>query len=986
MVRVSLSRPLILACLVAGIAATLACTPRGSVSTPPVDPRVALDPIAEVDPLIGTGGHGHTFPGPTLPFGMVQLGPDTRLEGWDGCSGYHHDDTVIYGFSHTHLSGTGVSDYGDVLLMPSVDDDALEGVLGDPRYPRAAHFDHAHELAQAGYYAVTLRESGVEVELTTTDRVGVHRYSFPDASASPIVDLDLDHRDAVIEAGYEQVGPREIAGVRRSRAWARDQHVYFVARFSRDIVDVAPLTDRRARLSFAPDEAPLVVRVGISAVDVAGARANLEAEAPHEDFERYRVAAQDRWRAALGEIAIEGGSPEQRRIFYTALYHALLAPNLYQDVDGRFRGRDLAIHDDEGFTNYTVFSLWDTFRAAHPLLTLLEPARTQDFIATMLAHYRHGGRLPVWELAGNETDTMIGYHAVPVIVDAWVKGVRGFDPELALAAMTASARLDHLGLAAYRKHGYIPVEAEHESVSKTLEYAYDDWCIASFAGATGHAELEAEFLARAQAWENLFDPSTGVMRPRQNGGWLEPFDPREVNLHYTEANAWQYGFFVPHDLAGLVAAHGGREAFAARLDQLFTAPSETTGRDQVDITGLIGQYAHGNEPSHHIAYLYAYAGRADRTQAYVREILDELYTAAPDGLSGNEDCGQMSAWYVSSALGFYPVTPGSTKYVIGTPLFPRATIELDNGAQVVIAAPAVSDANRYVQAVRVDGQPRAQALLDHAELLAGATIEFDMGPTPNPSWGAIELGEPLAARERARLPTPTLAPTDRTFSGTLELRASGPADARLHYTLDGSDPGPDSPTLAGPLVLDRSAIVQVVAIAGERRSGIARADVHRRLHDWAVELRHAYNPQYHAGGPAGLVDGLRGSANWRLGDWQGYQGSDFEATLDLGEVRRITRLSSGYLQDARAWIWMPVEVEYALSSDGERFEVVGRVGHDIDPTDVETVHLRDFELALAKRPRAGWVRVRAINYGTIPDWHPGAGNQAFVFVDEIEVE
>ena len=959
-----------------GVSATLGCKPGPTASQPEPEPGERVDPITEVDPLIGTGGHGHTFPGPTMPFGMVQLGPDTRLSGWDGCSGYHHSDDLIYGFSHTHLSGTGVSDYGDVLLMPTL-----------PELPTAAaHFDHAHELASPGYYAVTLEESGIEVELTVTPRVGVHRYRFPDASARPAIELDLDHRDELIEANFEIVGPRELVGVRRSRAWARDQHVYFVARFSRDILGKTPLGQHRTRLLFKADEAPIVVRVGISAVDIAGARANLEAEAPHEDFEVYRAAAEASWRKSLARVEIEGGAPSQRRIFYTALYHSMIAPNLYQDVDGRFRGLDLQVHADEGYTNYTVFSLWDTFRAAHPLFAILERARSRDFVLTMLGHYRHGGRLPVWELAGNETDTMIGYHAVPVIVDAWAKGIRDFDPELALAAMTHSARLDRGGLPAYQRHGYIPVEAESESVSKTLEYAYDDWCIAEFAEATGHPDEHTEFIGRAQAWENLFDPASGVMRPRQNGGWLEPFDPREVNLHYTEANAWQYGFFVPQDLAGLVEHHGGPAGLARRLDQLFAAPSETTGRDQADITGLIGQYAHGNEPSHHIAYLYAYAGRADQTQARVRQILDELYGDGPDGLSGNEDCGQMSAWYVFSALGFYPVTPGSTHYVIGAPLFPRATIVLEDGVRVVIEAPEVSAENRFVQGLRVNGVPRAQALLEHDELMAGAHLEFAMGPTPNPSWGAIELGTPLAAGEHARLPTPILAPTERAFSGAIEVSAQGPADAVLRYTVDGSEPGPDSPRFEGPLHIDQSAVVQVIAIAQGRTSPIARADYHRRLHDWPVELRYPYNRQYHAGGPAGLVDGVRGSENWRLGDWQGYQGSDFEATLDLGASKRIRRLGSGYLQDARAWIWMPVEVEYAISNDGVHFEVVGRVGHDIDDHDVDSVHLRDFALELPGGKRARHVRVRATNYGTIPDWHPGAGNQAFIFVDEIEVD
>ncbi|MCA9684716.1 MAG: GH92 family glycosyl hydrolase, partial [Myxococcales bacterium] len=633
---------------------------------PPPEPTASADPtppavdiLSEVDPLIGTGGHGHTFPGPTMPFGMVQLGPDTRLEGWDGCSGYHYSDDLIHGFSHTHLSGTGVSDYGDILLMPGTL--AHEGAAGIADYPAAAHFEHALEQARPGYYAVQLREPGIAVELTVTDRVGIHRWIFPDGAdaSGNFVDLDLRHRDEPTSMELTQTGPRELAGHRHSRGWARDQQLYFVARFDRDITALEPLAEGRTRIRFQPTgpdceiDGALQAKVALSAVDIDGARANLEAEAPHWDFDAYREAAEDRWRAALGKIEVEGGTPTQRRVFYTALYHTMIAPNLYQDVDGRFRGLDRQVHQNrDGAVNYTVFSLWDTFRAAHPLYAIIERERSVDFVTTMLDHYSLGGRLPVWELAGNETDCMIGYHAVPVIADAWAKGIRDFDGELALQAMVHSASLDRGGLEAYRRHGYIPVEAEHESVSKALEYAYDDWCIAEFAAATGHDDLAREYGERAQFWQNHFDPQTGLMRPRENGGWLEPFDPREVNLHYTEANAWQYGFFVPQDPAGLVAAHGGPEALAAHLDALFEAPSETTGRDQADITGLIGQYAHGNEPSHHIAYLYAYAGRADRTQARVRQIVDTLYSDSPDGLAGNEDCGQMSAWLVFSALGF----------------------------------------------------------------------------------------------------------------------------------------------------------------------------------------------------------------------------------------------------------------------------------------------------------------------------------------------
>jgi predicted alpha-1,2-mannosidase len=638
--------------------------------------HAGLDPTRVVDPFIGTGGHGHTFPGATLPFGMVQLSPDTRLDGWDGCSGYHDDDTVVYGFSHTHLSGTGVSDYGDVSFLPGVGTPqghtSYGRTLGDGD---GARFAKASEHAEPGFYTVTLSDSRIKVELTATERTGWHRFTFP-AAESAYVRVDLASRDEVLASSVRVVDDHTIKGERRSRAWARDQRVFFVARFSqpfraRMIVGGVPLPgareadgrDVRVALFFdAARGARVVAKVGISAVDVAGARAALATEAKGWDFDAVRARARATWRRALSRIEVTGATPAQDTTFYTALYHTMLQPNLYTDVDGRYRGRDGEVHVAKGWTQYTVFSLWDTFRAAHPLYTILEPERTRDFIETFLAQYREGGRLPVWELAGNETDCMIGYHAVSVIADAWAKGIRGFDAAAALTAMRASAESDARGLADYRVRGYVPGERESEGVSKTLEYAYDDWCIAGLADALGETVVRDRYLERAQGWRHLLDPATGFMRPRINGRFKTPFDPSEVDFHFTEANSWQYSFFVPQDIAGHIEALGGRARYAAKLDSLFTVSSRTTGREQADITGLIGQYAHGNEPSHHIAYLYDYAGQPWKTQAMVRRILDSLYTTGHDGLAGNEDCGQMSAWYVMSALGLYAVTPGQEQY------------------------------------------------------------------------------------------------------------------------------------------------------------------------------------------------------------------------------------------------------------------------------------------------------------------------------------
>ncbi|MDD3642863.1 MAG: GH92 family glycosyl hydrolase, partial [Candidatus Krumholzibacteria bacterium] len=626
------------------------------------------DIVSYVDPLVGTGGHGHTHPAASMPFGMVQLGPDTRLSGWDGCSGYHYSDDVVYGFSHTHLSGTGCSDYGDILVTATTGEPVLAAGEGDDTGTGyRSRFRHETERAEPGYYAVELDDYKIRAEMTATARCGVHRYTFPRTDRANII-FDLLHRDRVIDAAIRITGSVTIEGYRRSSAWARDQHVYFAAEFSepfesygiatgeRVLEGVTSASGENVKAFFTFDRrrgGPVTVKVGISAVDAEGARRNLAEEIARHDFKRVRTEAREAWRRELGAIRVDGGTERQKRTFYTALYHCLLAPNLYSDIDGRYRGRDLAVHTADGFDYYTVFSLWDTYRAAHPLFTIIERERTVDFLRTFLAQYRQGGALPVWELAANETGTMIGYHAVPVIADAWAKGIRDFDAEEALEAMVASADRDDLGLRQYKELGFIPADSEGQSVSRTLEYAYDDWCIAVFAKDLGHDELYRRFIGRAQGYKHLYDPETGFMRPRVNGGWLDPFDPAEVNFHYTEANAWQYSFYVPQDVAGLIAMTGGREVFADRLDALFETDSGASGLDLPDVSGMIGQYAHGNEPSHHMAYLYDYAGMPWKTQERVREIMETMYGDTPDGLCGNEDCGQMSAWYVMSALGFY---------------------------------------------------------------------------------------------------------------------------------------------------------------------------------------------------------------------------------------------------------------------------------------------------------------------------------------------
>ncbi|HMB43490.1 MAG TPA: GH92 family glycosyl hydrolase, partial [Luteimonas sp.] len=669
------------------------------------------DPVAAVDPFIGTGGEGHTFPGAVVPFGMVQLSPDTRIQprnkayGW--AAGYRHDDHTIVGFSHTHFSGTGHSDLGDVLLMPIAGAVKLE--RGDPDQPGSGYtsrFSHASEVAQPGYYAVTLDDSGVRAELTASARVGVHRYTFPAGKpAHVLVDLRTslyDYPGKVLWSRLRLRGDGTVTGFRETRGWAPGRQLYFAMRFSRTVSghqlhdteqDVAykgfppPAHDdpaQRAQVegrqlvgAFDFADAPgaqLLVKVAISPVSEDNAIANLDAEVPGWDFDGVRAAARQAWSKALSAVDVDAPAA-MRTSFYTALYHALQAPSLFMDSDGRYRGPDNAVHQAKGFSNVSTFSLWDTYRALHPLLTLLQPPqRTNDVVNSLLAARRESpyGILPVWAFHGQETWCMIGYHAVPVIADAWMKGIRGYDANEALQAMVASASYGpYDGLAQYMQLGYVPIDEEDEAASKTLEYAFDDWTIARMAGAMGKSDIAARFDTRAANWKHAFDPATGFMRARKrDGAFREPFDPTASGYgsDYTEGNAWQYSWYVPQDVAGLAGALGGEAKLLAKLDQVFDAKVDPkTFAHMEDITGLIGWYAHGNEPSHHVAYLYAYAGQPWRTQQRLATIMATQYKPTPDGLAGNDDLGQMSAWFVFTALGFYPVTPGSNQYVIGRP-------------------------------------------------------------------------------------------------------------------------------------------------------------------------------------------------------------------------------------------------------------------------------------------------------------------------------
>ncbi len=928
-----------------------------------------------------------------MPFGMTQLSPDTRLTGWEGCSGYHYSDHVIYGFSHTHLSGTGISDYGDILLMPTV------GKLSLSNRDYASSFSHRNETARAGYYSVKL-DNNVFVELTATLRAGLHRYTYPATDQARVI-LDLTHRDRVLDSGLRITGRTTFVGWRRSRSWAQDQIVYFAGEFSQpftargiakdeqvreDLSDVQS-TDVKAFFTFdARGGQPILLKVAISAVSIEGALRNLHTEISGWNFDHIKAEADRAWNKELDKIKVTGGSDAQLKTFYTAMYHAMLAPNLFMDVDGQYRGRDFKTHTAHGFDNYTVFSLWDTFRAAHPLYTIIDQKRTLDFIKTFLTQYQQGGRLPVWELAANETDKMIGYHAVSVIADAAGKGIRGFDLNLALKAMKHSAEFNQTGLRAYRNHGYIGMEEERESTSKTLEYAYDDWCIAEMARLLGRTDDYRRYLRRAQFYENVFDTTSGFMCPRVNGGWLSPCDAREVNFAFTEANSWQYSFFVPQDISGLMSLMGGKDRFAKKLDELFTSDSKLTGREQADITGLIGQYAHGNEPSHHLAYLYNYVNQPWKTQYRVRQIMDNFYTPRPDGLIGNEDCGQMSAWYILSAAGFYPVTPGSPIYAIGTPLFPEVRFKLENGKQFVIKASGVSATNIYIQSATLNRLPYRKSFLTHRDLMAGGQLIFKMGAEPNRQWGSGAEDIPVSTIANDRIvPTPVIKAPGKTFRDRLEI-AFEPAqrNLKIQYTTDGGEPGAGSPIFTRPFSVDRTTTIKARAVAPKGSSLVAVATFHKVPQNWTIKLLSKYSRQYTGGGDLAMIDGVRGTSNFVDGAWQGYDGHDLVAVVDLGTMRNVSKLGAGFLQDVESWIWMPRRVDFELSTDGTNFVPALSLANDVSDS-VYGAIVKDFVGTIKQQP-ARFVRMTAHNYGKLPAWHPGAGGDSWIFVDEIIIE
>lgn len=1087
------------------------------------------DPLKLVDPFVGTAEHGHTFPGAIAPFGQIQVGPDTRLEGWDGCSGYHYTDDTIYGFSHTHLSGTGCSDYGDVLVMPFTGKPSLS----NKEY--CSPFRHNNEKASPGYYSVILEKSHVKAELSATTRVAYHRYYFPRHEERGLV-IDLTHRDLTLAAGIRVAAlasnagetTRQAAassggktaclvGYRRSAAWNPDQQLFFAIEMmsvpdsivlyqedkrveeAEQPVDgdyVAKGENVKAIVYFSHDVNVVDMRVAISSVDEQGALNNLMSDSDRNHpggltFKDALKVSRGLWSHELGKIKVEGGSLDDIRSFYTALYHCMTSPYMYSDADGRYRGMDTRTLPEQKCINlvktdssasvsvasrdtvllqgntvtdvasassfvdkspsqiyttdgkhdrYTVFSLWDTYRALHPLLTLIDRKRSEDFMYTFLWQYQQSGELPMWELASHETHCMIGYHAASVILEAQMAGLLDsmdfrHDYSQLIKALLATCNRDE-GQRYFHKYGYLSSEIDNESVSKTLEYSYDDWCIAQMLKAYNDrysAEISGVCLGvepdqmrmvneGSNGWKNLMDKD-GFMHPRRNGGFVMPFSPAEVNNHFTEANSWQYSTYVPHDVDGWIALLGGEEKATKFLDSLFHTSQKMEGREQSDITGLIGQYAHGNEPSHHAAYLYAYLGQQWKTAELVRRICKDFYNADPDGLIGNEDCGQMSAWLVMSAMGFYPVCPGSGEYVIGSPLFRKVTIHLENGKDIVINATGQGDNKCYVKSLEVNGCPHASCMISYNDLKNGAVLDFEMSGKPNENFGASQQDRAHSPVWKSNvattyyLPMPSFSTWEERFDGTkkvtLNLPLGAPKGTRMYYEVALPDKSDalmlqDSATrqlYTGPFAVGDNCKVAAVAFWQPKKDSAVQEGkqqvlmskpVYQKLTRYNADKTLTYlnppDPQYRDSGEEGLTDGIYGKVNYRVGGWQGWQ-TDMKVVVDLHESRPIHDVAVHCLSSTKSWIFLPQQLIVEVSDDCSIWHPYSQTAAGLADA-VENNKDRGFDyreggatrrISVSGNATARYVRITAVNYGALPKWHVSAGQRAWLFCDEVEV-
>ncbi len=938
-----------------------------------------------VNPFIGTDGHGHTFPGATAPFGMMQLGPDTRPFGWDGCSGYHYSDSIIYGFSHTHLSGTGVSDYGDLLIVPQINKpNFLPGYEVKNGY--GAKFSHKNEKATPGFYEVKLEKPEIKVRLTVNKRSGIHEYTFSE-DGKKIILLDLDHRDKLLNSEFNIIDKNTVSGFRISTAWAKEQHFYFFLKTDvpfKKSIHYTKNGKQKLALIFDEKVEKVMIRIGMSAVDISGAKNNLESEIKDFNFNYHKIRVAALWQKELDKITFTSKNKEVMTNFYTALYHSFIAPNIFNDVDGRYRGRDMKIHslknkDDE---QYTVFSLWDTYRATHPLYTITQTKRTNAFVNTFIRQYKQGGDLPVWELSANETACMIGYHSASVIADAYLKGIRGYNSLEALEAMIATANYDEFGKKSFQKYGFINSNDEPESVSKTLEYAYDDFCINRMNQFMGNP---FEFSAKSQFnFINTYDPQTKFMRARRNGMWFSPFSPSEVNFNYTEANSWQYSLYTPHAIGVLKNLMGGKNELEHWLDNLFTTEFKIEGREQADITGLIGQYAHGNEPSHHMGYIYNYTSSNHKTAEIIDKILFNLYNNTPNGLSGNEDCGQMSSWYVLSAMGLYQVAPGNPYYDFGRPVMSHAVLNLENGKKTTIKTINNSKSAIYIQKVEWNGEELKQSYISHQKLTNGGELTFFMGEIPSTNYQSYKHAPTLSKIDSHFVALPFVVNETNVFKDSIVVKLGQTLkDQTIYYSLTYDKNWKE---YKKGILITKNTTLSFYAERNGNKSAIIRQNFVKLKNNIQLKLYSTYSNQYSAGGHNALIDGIKGGTEFRTGQWQGYNDQDFEAELILDTPKNISSITIGCLENRNAWIFYPSSIVIKLSYDGVNYMHYSTTNIKATETHEFKAKNQDFSIEVKDNKAIKSIRIKLINFGECPDWHPGIGNPTWIFLDEIEVK
>ncbi len=933
-----------------------------------------------VNPFIGTGGTGHTFPGATTPFAMVQLSPDTRIDGsWEGCSGYHYNDSVIYGFSHTHLSGTGCSDYGDIAFMPYFSKNEIFESLKTKDI--SSKFSHKNEKASAGYYSVLLDDIPVKVELTATTRTGFQRYTFNENGYGYIV-LNLKHRDELLQGKIQKSKTNTYKGIRVSKAWAKRQELYYGFELNTEPIDELILSgdnnDWKLILKYKVIKGQqILIKTGISTVDADAALNNLAKENPSWGFEKIKQQANDAWEKELKKIEVSEAkipSPLERvrerlYTFYTAMYHCMIHPSIMNDVDGRYKGRDGKIHTAEGFNYYTVFSLWDTHRALHPLLNIIDKKRSHDFVITFLKQYEQSGRLPMWELWNNETDCMIGFHSVSVILDAYRKHVISKEELQQLwPAVKAEAMSNRFGLDKFREKGYLSVEDESESVSKTAEYSYDMWCVSEIASILNNFDDYIYFSKYIDSKLELFNVDNNFFQPKKNGNFISNFNPFEVNNNYTEANAWQYNFYSP------------QATFRYKLiDSLFLVENKTQGRTQADITGLIGQYAHGNEPSHNYIYLL---NETDRIK-YLKYVYDNFYTNKPDGLIGNEDCGQMSAWYVMSALGFYQTCPGKPEYQKGLTIFDSSIIHLENKKNVYLT-------DNYYKQIPLE--------FKHSFVFDYKANADEI----NYSNSRFHLMSPIIKSDFSKPFTDSLKVEINYSKVGIDNPPYLSEKIKISYSINDSD----FIDYDKPFYIKKNSVIKAYSwlwycgdTNNDPKSNLSTAHFYKRPHNYSIQLNCKYNKQYTADGDDGIIDGQYGDKDFRKGGWQGYQAQDFEAIIDMKEKKEFAEISANFLQDTRSWILFPTKVEFYTSDDNVNYKLVQTDSNYIPANDynVQTQKFVSFyedrslkiEPPTTKRERmrsARYIKVKAYNYGKLPEWHAGKGDDAFIFIDEIEIK